>query len=346
MSKNFQTLEQITQLITEIKQVESILEYDNIELPFDLAKKVNEFLASVFTTTILQQLATNDPDTLDAWAIAFRETLENQQKLISLLVSYLVNLPIHAPLKQKLETTSQHIEQIVQQKIAILEAHQTLIDQENQLKQQATELQQLQAKITELNTIKAEVEAINLEQLKTEIATQSALIIPKKQQLESLKQEKVALNKQVNDLQQQEAQQRQEINDLKTRNSQLKITIKQHESEIENQQAEITNRQESLDHTSEEIKNYQTELAELQQQLQTAIDEFNQYQTATEKTRNHLNIHYQTDQELGQILSVNQVKVNRIIQNIQDSLTQLDQELAQAEQLKEKSKDIITFTTN
>lgn len=59
-----------------------VLDYDHIELPFELVKIALKLWENFYPPELLENLANSDPDTLDAWAIALSQTLSQQLSLL------------------------------------------------------------------------------------------------------------------------------------------------------------------------------------------------------------------------------------------------------------------------
>ncbi len=75
----------------------------------------------------------------------------------------------------------------------MLQSADTLLSQEQQLRRDASELQNLKHKVKELQQIQAELQGINLERLQQATLAQAAALEPERQALESLKQQKAEL---------------------------------------------------------------------------------------------------------------------------------------------------------
>lgn len=344
-SSSSQNIDKITQLVQQIQQAQSLLEFETIELPFGLIEAGIDLWGSTFSPEVLRQLASADADTLDAWAIALSQTLQIQLTLLNNWLPHLATLPVPSTLKQKISKRIRSLGQIANEKSQLLQSAAILLSQEQQLKHDASELQNLRQKAKELEQIQAELQATNLESLRQEVTTQEATLEPQKQALESLKQQKAQLDNQIADLQQQQAKLQEEINHLQSRQQRVETSTTNTSVELitltKSQQERLS---ESLSSVLADLEKQQLEFQQTQQQLQKAIQDFNQYQAATEEIRTHIHTHYQSDQVLGCLLPVERQKVDTLIRTIQQNLAELDQELAAGQRVHERSQQKTTLT--
>ncbi len=341
-----QKLDKITQLVQQIRQAESLLEFETVELPFKLIEAGIELWASTYAPEVLRQLASIDNDTLDAWAIALTQTLQTQLTLLNSWQPHLSTLPVPSALKQKIERIIAELSQIATEKSQILTSTASLLSQEQQLRRDGGELQNLKQKAKELEQIQAELQTTNLETLRQEINHQAATLEPERKTLESLQQQKFQLDEQITALQQQQARLQDEITYLRSRQHQKDTSTTHTATELitlTKSQHQLLNQ--ALSSVLADLEKQQSEFQKTQQQLQRGIADFNQYQTATEEMRTYLSAHYQSDQELALLLPINPQKVDNFIGNIKQILAQLDQELATGQKVHERSqqKTIVTF---
>lgn len=338
-------INQIKQLIQQIEAAKSLGEFETIELPFQLVTVGINLWETTLPAAILQHLASSDPETLDAWAIALAQTLQTQLNLLQQWLHQISTLPIPPTLQQQIEQRIQQLSQIATEKSQLLKTATALLSQEQQLKRDAAELQNLNQKTAELQQIQAELQATNLENLRQAIALQTAAIAPEKQTLDNLKQQKAALDAQIAACQQQQTQLQAEIDSLKNRQQSRDRSLTQTARELitltAEQQASLST---TLATVLADLAQQQLEFKQTQQQLNQAIADFNRYQTATVEMRDRLDNHYQADAKLGQILPANHQKISTLISNIQQNLAQLDQELAAAQTANERSRQKTIFT--
>lgn len=247
-----QTLAQLQQQIDQIKRIKNLLEFETIELPFQLVEEGIRLWESLYSPESLQQLAETDPDTLDAWAIALSQTLQNQLDLLNRWQSSLGTLPIPPLLKQKIEDRIQKLSQIAQEKSRLFQELTPLLQQEQQLQKEAEELSVLKEKEKALQQIQADLKEIDLERLRKSISSQ------------------------------------------------------------------VTNIKPGLQGVIQELNSY--------------------YHPQIDKIKTQLKAHFQSDQELVNLLPVDRQKVEALIQKLQENLGELDRELTAA-QLKHEQQN-------
>ncbi len=338
-------IEKINQLIQQIQQANNLVEFETIELPFQLVEAGIQLWESTYPPEVLRQLASTDTDTLDAWAIAIAATLQTQLELLNNWLPHLVSLPVPPALKQKISARIDSLSETAFRKSQLLTSATTLLNQEQQLRRDASELQNLKQKAKELQQMKAQLQATNLTSLRQAIATQAFALEPERLALESLQQQKAQLDDQIAALQQQQARLLDEINYLRSRQQRIETSTTNTATElITLTKSQQKSRREALDSVLADVEKQQSDFEQTQQQLQRAIQDFNQYQTATDEIRTHLFAHYQSDSELGSLLPVNQQKVDTLIRSIQQNLAELDQELAQAQRMHSLSQQKTTLT--
>lgn len=132
---------------------------------------------------------------------------------------------------------------------------------------------------------------------------------------------------------------RDEINYWESQQNRLENTITRSVSEL------ITLTQLEGERLS---KSLATELTTLEQQQQTykqnlqklekAKEDFKKYLTATEETRTALANHYQSNQELGNLLPVDKQKIDNLFRNIEEILAEVDSELTAAREKHEQTQ--------
>lgn len=339
-------IEKINKLIQQIQSNQSLLEFETIELPFQLVEAAINLWESTFTPEVLRQLATTDEDTLNAWAIALSQTLNTQLQLLNNWLSQLATLPVPPALQQQIRSRIQTLSQIANEKSQLLQSAEWLLSQEQQLRRDGEELQQLQQKASQLQAIQTQLQTTNLESLRGEIDSLAVAIEPQRQTLETLQQQKAQMDEQMAAIQQQKERLQEEMNYMRSRFSRLETsTANTASSLITLAKSQQEGLRDALASVLADLEKQQSEFQQTQQQLQQAIQDFNQYQTATEEMRTHLTTHYQSDSELGRLLPANRQKVDTLIGNIQEKLAELDQELAAAQRTHSLSqqKTILTF---
>lgn len=353
-----ENLNQIVKLIEQIQNqvrckdeetswITSLHRFEGISLPFELVQETINFCARVFPPESLGEIASTDEESINAWAIALMQTLQAQLTLFAHWQPQLTRLPVPSALKEKIRACLSGLEQIHQQHSEILQSAASLLAAETQLRQDAQALQQLKKKAKLLQAIKTELQTTDLTDLREQISRATEAIAPQRQQLEILKQQKTQLEAELTSLEQQRHAILLEINNLQQNRQQVeKATCASGNQLITLVATEQKRLSQKLNAVLADLSNQQQAYQEIQQQLATAIAQSNQYQQETEKLREHLRQHYQSNQELGKILPVNQPTIDRIIKTIEQNLAQLDQELAQALPHQEASQQKTIFTFN
>ena len=220
-----QSLDKIINLAQDLQNISNVLDYEQIEKPLTLAQSILELGHKLFSNENLEQLAEQDPDTLDTWAIALKQTLEIELNLLNSWLNILTYSDVPEPLKEKIQETSQQIQEIDLEKTKILTETKNLISKENNLKQDFKELQELQQKIVKLTEIEEELQQHNLDQLRQEVKEKTESVIPQQEQLHQLQDEKANIEAEIEALQQQKQQIDQEIDSLKNQDSNSQDTM-------------------------------------------------------------------------------------------------------------------------
>ena len=338
-------LTKINQIITKIQESLHLREFETVELPFKLVDAAWELMAFAYPPQQLQQLADADPDTLDAWGLALAATMEMQLQIVGKWQQQLTSLPLPEGLKAKITDGYDKLGEIAANTSQFMADFDQLLRQEKQLKDAQEEFHRLQQTAAELQQIQTELETGNMEQLRGEIATLAAAIEPQRETLASLQEQKGELTAEMAALKQQKERLMEGINYLKS-------GISGEERETMGLAREMLNihqglRQElsaSLASILADVGSQQAELRHIKEQIKTAVQEFNQYQRRVGEMQGYLQAHYQRDRELGQLLPVDQQKVNNLIDNIQQNLAQLDSELAAARSVLAESQQKITLS--
>ena len=341
-----QKLDRINQLIDKLQQTQNPLEFEAIDLPFKLSAASIQLWESVFSPETLQQLASSDPETLDAWAIALTQTLETQLTVLKQWLPILTTLPIPPLLSQKINDSIQSISQIASEKSRLLQTSANLFSQEEKLRHDRDELEHLQQKARELETIQTLLQNSNLDTLQQEIAERSAALGPEVETVQRLQQQQAELETKIAALKQQ-----QEI--LNHKLTQLQAHQQRQETSIQNTtQQLVTLTQSQRENLSEatasvlaDLEKQRTEYHQVWDQLQTAIQAFNQYQSETDEIKTNLKAYYHSNQDIVQRLPVDRQRVDTLIQAIQANLAELDQELVSARSRHEQAQlqNFLTF---
>ena len=87
-------LTETTRLLQQIQQCQNLIDFQDIGLPFELVDAVLNLWKSSFNPEVLEQLASEDADTLEAWAIACSRTLKTQVEILNYWLPQLITLPI------------------------------------------------------------------------------------------------------------------------------------------------------------------------------------------------------------------------------------------------------------
>lgn len=339
-------IDTISKLLQQIQQNNNLLDFETIQLPFELVQATINLWESTFNPEALRQLATTDTETLEAWAIALSRTLNTLLEILNSWLPHLTTLAIPTTLRQKINERTQAIEQIANDKSKLLQSVSELLHEEQQLRQQNDELKSLKEKASQLQQIKAELQATNLETFRQEISTQEVALQPQRQVLENLQQQKADLDEQIAALQRQQATLKEEITYWQSRQNRLETNIQGAVSELislTQQQRErlseaLSQELTALEQQRDKLAQQQQEYHQAQQQLQKATEDFQKYQSVTQKILTAVNNHYQSDQALGRLLPVEHQKVDSLIKNVQELLETIDKELAVAHSKHEQTQ--------
>ncbi len=327
-------LNKINQIIQQLESTDNLLDFETVELPFELLKAVVALLESTFSPEALQKEVADNAETIDAWAIAFHQSLTYQLTVINTWRQQLSQLPLPPKLIEKIEDKVRQIYQIHQEEALLL-------GQEITLRQRAKELDELRQKVTELASIEQEVNSVDLEQLKTEIEQRTVNIQPQYQQLQDLKQQKSALEdllKYLEDL-------KMDIEGLQLRQSKLEQRIIKSTSEIITElKTKNQDLQARLLPILTDLEIAEQEFVQTKQTLEKAVADFNQYQIVTQERQYHLKTHYQHNEELAGLLPVDCKVIERLTQEIKELLAKMDQELTRAQKQHELSKQKLNIT--
>lgn len=333
-------LDKIIRLSQEIKETESIKEFETIEIPFQLMKTIIQLFSDTLTPEALQDLAKSDSETLDAFALELSDTLNKELELLKIWLPHLSELPIQQMLIERNKEGIHKLSEIVEQKSNLLASATTCLNREKELREEFKELNQLKEKVNELENIEKELETVDLEDLRKTISNQEAELTPRKEELDSLQQEHDQLGEQINSLKQQKNRIQERINLLRSRSNSLETQTEASTSElITLEQTQREKLQKNLDSLLSELEEENLAYQDLYEKLNQAITQLNQYQTKTEELRDHLQKHYQDNAKVANALPIDQEKINYLIETIDNQLTELDQELAQARDIYAQSQE-------
>jgi len=334
MPPSLQRLIELAQSLEEnLEQGHSPLEFDSIEQPFQLIAAGVEVWEQLYSPEVLRQLAETDPDTLDAWAIALSQTLQQQLTLLNTWIPHLSSLPVPHSLQQKLQSYYQDIAAISREKSQLLDSANMVLSREQELRRQGQELDQLKQTCQTLNRMEAELRTTDLGQLRQENQERSQALTPEYEQLQALEQEKAQLEADYAAIQQQRQRLEAEIQRLRSRRQQQdQQTAASSQDLIQLSQAERQRLSDLLASVLEDLEQERQAYQQVKGDLQGAIGQFNQYQEHTEAIRSHLKQHYQQNADLSQRLPVNRQTIDPLLQDIRQHLQQIDQELAIAQQ--------------
>ncbi|WP_159790299.1 hypothetical protein [Sodalinema gerasimenkoae] len=334
MPPSLQRLIQLAQALeNSLQQGQSPLDFDQIEQPFQLIATGIEVWEQLYPPEILRQLAQTDPDTLDAWAIALSQTLEQQLALLNTWIPHLSSLPVPQTLQQKLQSYYQDIASISREKSQLLDSASTLLSREQELRRHGQELDQLKQTCQRLNHMEAELRTTDLGQLQQQNQERSQALTPEYEQLQALEQEKAQLDADYAAIQQQRRTLEAEIQRLRSRRQQQdQQTATSSQDLIQLSQAERQRLSDLLASVLDDLEQERQDYQQVNGELQGAIAQFNQYQEQTEAIRSHLQQHYQHNADLSQRLPVNRQTIDPLLNQIRQQLQQIDQELAMAQQ--------------
>ncbi|HAZ48838.1 MAG TPA: hypothetical protein DDW76_14800 [Cyanobacteria bacterium UBA11369] len=345
-------IEAINVLLQQIEQSRNLREFETIKLPFELVQAGMSLWESTFHPEVFRQLAGADPETLEAWAIALSQTLNIQLEILNFWLPHLTTLPIPTTLKQKISDRVASINQIANDKSKLIQSAANLLEQEEKLQQSNSELQSLKEKVRQLQEIQTELEATNLDNLQEFITTQTAALEPQQKKLRSLQQQKADLDDHIAALERQQAILKQEIYYWQSRQNRIETSTENTVAELiiltqlqrERLSETLAGELAALQQQRNELTQQQESYHQAQQQLQKAREDFQKYQTATEEAIAALNTHYQSDRALGSLLPIDRNKVDNLFRNAQQTLAEIDQELAAARSKHEQAQQKTRFT--
>ncbi|MCT7964168.1 hypothetical protein NG791_26160 [Laspinema sp. D1] len=327
----------------ETNFLSSLHQFESVALAFEFVQQGMGLWEVIFPPEVLRSLAMEDPETLESLAIALSQTLQTQ---LAILNPWLPLLTTPPALADKIRDRTTQIQQITTEKAELLAASETLFHRELELRQVGEDLQELKQTRAELMALEEELASTDLEDLRREISNRKTALEQDRHQLETLKQQQAELEAEIAAIAGLNHQISRELEGLQLRRSRLETRTQQQTAQlISLTETERQRLGTALPPLLAELAEQQSAYQNAQGELSQAIADFNRYQQQTHELITHLNIHYQTDVELGQKLPVNQPKVEAIIQRIQNNLGELDQELAIAQQQHERSqeKTIVTF---
>lgn len=276
-------VERIAEFAARIRQVQNCLEYDHIELPFNLTDKAIELLAEIFTVASLQQLAENqEEETLNAWAIALTKTLDKEIKLLDQWLTVVNALPVYQKLKDEINDKSTVIKDSVQTKSVLLKLAKIVLNDQ------------------QLETFKATIES------SPDIHTLEAQIESEKRKVETQVKELESKDKEI-----QELQQKSDAKKVNLEAKKLELEAKnQEKGKLETQ---IDDCQVKFDKLANQNQELAQQLAEanrnleaqkqkydtIESQRKQAIEDWQKYESATKQIQDALKLHAQSNQEIG-----------------------------------------------
>jgi len=321
-------------------------DFESVEIPFQLTQACIQLWTDCFSISNLQNIANIDPDTLEVWAISLNTTLQIQLGILNQWLPLLCLLSVPPKLREKAKQRTSELDQIANQKSALLQAAPNFLAQETELRHAAAELSNLRARLDELRSIEAELRTTDLSKLRAAVLQKESELLPQRKTVSELNQQKANLETQIASLRQQREILAQEI-------EQQKLHQERQQSGILTQIHELLNLTETAKAElsiplAKALENLECQRNEYNQQwedLQLCISYCNQYRNETEVICADLNAHYQVDVDLGQWLPVNKRQIDILVQSIKENLTQLDRELqtAQAHHERLQQKQYITF---
>ncbi len=341
-----QEIQRVIRLIQQFQLSKNFTEFDTIKLPFELVELGVILWKMSFTAEILQQVADTDSDTLEAWAIALRKTLDIQLEVLNNWLPHLEELSVPPKMRDKINNGFASIQKITQEKSQLLESAKILFDQEAELLQKSQELQNLKQKEKRLQKIEIELKETDINNLQEALESQAAYLEPQKQKLTSLQRQKVELDDRITALEHQQTTLREEIEYWQSRQNNLEIKTTETVRELititqqqrEDLSAALSRELNLLQEQRNQLSKQQEEYVSVQEQLQAANAEFQKYQTATEEALAIINTHYQSNKALGTLLPIDQNKVEKMMENIRNLLSEIDGELAEARRQNEQAK--------
>ncbi len=194
-----------------------------------------------------------------------------------------------------------------------------------------------------------------------EINKQSEAANSKTSEIEKIKEQNAKLENERKELQKQNAKLESELEELREQQNRFQAEIKEYQDSnlkdqieiqkfveklIQLKKEEYTKLSQPLEIVLKDLENQQQDYQQTWDRLQTAIQQFNKYKEETDEINFNLNAHYEADCDLNENpLPLDSQKVNEIVQNVRQLLTELDKELADALIKHEQSqkKLFITF---
>ena len=338
MDDNTQKIQQNLNRLTAARESNrGLQDYETVAIPFELTQACLQVWADCFSITILQNLDSSDEGTLEAWAIALNETLTKQLGILNQWMPFLSVPSVPRSVREKAEQRTAELDQIANEKSALLQAVPNLLSQEIELRTAAAELSDLRVKISELKAIEADIHANDLAILRTEVNRKESELLPQKQTLDRLRIQQVDLNMQIASLRQQQEILEDEIEREKLLKENQKLGIMSQIQKLldftETATAELST---PINEAVADLDNKRTEYNLQWEHLQETIAAYQQYSTETEAISSDLNAHYQIDINLGKRLPINRHQINKFIQVIEESLMGFDQELQTAQKQHEE----------
>jgi tetratricopeptide (TPR) repeat protein len=206
------------------------------------------------------------------------------------------------------------------------------------------------AKIQELESQKVtlinQVASLDPQSLQVEIEQLQQNVQQKMDMITDLEQQKVALATQVNQLESQKKAVEVEVQQRQQQSKEAQINLLSIiEPFVNFTAAERTKLTVPLTQVLSDLEAQQQEYQQTWEQLKESIQHFNEYQEATDDIRFQLEMHYQINQTLAQLLPIDRQKVEQIVQSIREQLAELDQLLTQARTHHERAqqKSMIRF---
>ncbi len=324
----------------------ALISFDNIGLPFRLVETTVNLWQIVYPNQVLQQLASQDSDALETWAIALNQTIQTELEILKTWYATLDTLPLPAKLAQKTSDRLTEITQLNSQKSEFLQAAKSIFSREVELRSAHEDLQQLRNKAAELAKMSAEIDETNIPDLQQKVTSLANTIEPQSVALKELQQQKSQIQSQVTNLQQQQQAITSELASQRSRHDRTSSKLCGDINELilltTEQRSELDkNLQNAIRDLEDERKAYQQQWESLQQAIQAS----NRYQIEIEAIRDDFSNHYRSDLKLSEHLPHDRTKLINISNAIRDRLLELDQELANTRQVLERSsqKTIITF---
>ncbi|TVQ45037.1 MAG: hypothetical protein EA365_08900 [Gloeocapsa sp. DLM2.Bin57] len=332
-------LKKIKQLIAGIENSKNLTEFQSIKLPLQLIQASFELSQCLMSPEIIQQISKEDEDSLDAWVITLSHILPMQNMIINTWLNQLKNLSIPISLVQKLANHHYFLEQIQEKHSRLLQSASQLLAQEEFLENQQQQYLQIQEKIQKLTLIESQLQGINVEALKAEIDQQADRIEPEAKKLAELQQKRFDLNKKIQELEEEKQKLDGEIEYLEIRHQKL-TSITSHKTEV--LKSLIVGEQPLLEEITTNLdselqlnrENYRQTWEALQKMIQASEEYYNQ----NLELQNSFQLHFESNREFSQKLVVDQSKIQQFLTTLEDTLQQLDEELAVAYKLLENAK--------